>query len=235
MTQTVVPDEYKYVKKLDTKRIDELLRSGSIESCGRVLDEVLDEVRFGELRSLVLRLYVVTDIYIAARSFSRELGVSDEEFIRLFGGTDDIESRLGTARVTADFLKDMFSHCIMRRIERSKENGNCVVRNARRFIDENYMKSDLSLNMVASAVGISPTYLSALFKKETGKNLSEYITIVRINKAKELLCCTSKLIYEIAFDVGFQDYRYFSQIFKKCTGQTPKQFQNSANSGADDV
>ena len=229
MAQTMCADEYKYVKKLDMKRLEELLRSGCIESCGRVLEEVLEEVRFGELRSLVLRLYVVTDIYIAARSFAREIGVSDEEFIRRFGGTDDIEARLGTAKGTVEFLKEMFSACVLWRIERSKENGNCVVRNARRYIDENYMKSNLSLNMVASAVGISHSYLSALFKKETGVNLSEYITLVRINKSKELLCCTSKLIYEIAFEVGFQDYRYFSQIFKKCTGQTPRQFQSSAN------
>ena len=103
------------------------------------------------------------------------------------------------------------------------------MRNARSYIDEHYMKSELSLTSVASAVGISPTYLSALFKKESGKNLSEYITMVRINKSKELLCRTLKLIYEIAYEVGFQDYRYFSQIFKKQTGQTPREFQNAAN------
>ena len=229
MANTVTADEYKYVKRLDTKRIEDLLRSGSKDDCASELDEVLREVRFGELHSLVLRLYVVTDIYIAARSFSRELGVTDEEFVRLFGSTDDIETRLGTVQNTVEFLKDMFKRCISWRIERSKENGNCVVRNARSYIDEHYMKSELSLTAVASAVGISPTYLSALFKKESGKNLSEYITMVRINKSKELLCCTSKLIYEIAYEVGFQDYRYFSQIFKKCTGLTPRQFQNCAN------
>ncbi len=229
MPQKMAPDEYKYVKKLDTARIDELLRSGSIESYGKAIDEILGEVRFSELHSLVLRLYVVTDIYIAARSFSRELEVSDEEFTSLFGCADDIGSGLTTAEGTVALIKEMIAFCIMRRIERSRENGNCVVRNARGYINENYMNTDLSLTNVASAVGISPTYLSALFKKETGGNLSEYVTKVRINKAKELLCCTSKLIYEIAFEVGFQDYRYFSQIFKKCTGQTPRQFQNAAN------
>ena len=60
------------------------------------------------------------------------------------------------------------------------------------------MSSGLSLTAVAEAVGISPAYLSALFKREMGKNLSEYITGIRIERSKELLCCTSKLIYEIA-------------------------------------
>ena len=66
-------------------------------------------------------------------------------------------------------------------------------------------------------------------KKESGENLSEYLTRVRIHHSKELLCCTSKLISEIAYDVGYRDYRYFSQIFKKHTGLTPRQFQSMAN------
>ena len=78
-------------------------------------------------------------------------------------------------------------------------------------------------------VGLTPTYLSALFKKESGQNFTDYVTTLRITRAKELLCCTKKLISEIAYEVGFRDYRYFSQIFKKQTGMTPRQFQNSTN------
>ena len=91
------------------------------------------------------------------------------------------------------------------------------------------MDENISLRSVAEAVGLSPSYLSALFKREIGQNLSEYLTNVRIRRSKELLCCTSKMIYEIAYAVGFRDYRYFSQIFKKYTGQTPRQFQSTAN------
>ncbi|SEK44792.1 helix-turn-helix domain-containing protein [Ruminococcus albus] len=217
------------VRKLDTKRIGELLRSGSTASCGKVLDEVLDEVGFDGLHSLVLRLYVCTDMYLEARSFTRQLGVTDEEFTACFGGVDEIEERLSTVEKARENMHDMLERCIRWRVEKCHENGNSVVRDAREYIDEHYMSSALSLTAVAEAVGISPAYLSALFKRETGKNLSEYITGIRIERSKELLCCTSKLIYEIAFEVGFQDYRYFSQIFKKCTGQTPRQFQNSAN------
>ena len=97
------------------------------------------------------------------------------------------------------------------------------------YIEAHYMQNDLTLNCVAHEVGLSPTYFSSLFKKETGKCFSDYLNHVRIEQAKRLLCCTSKMIYEIAFEVGFQDYRYFSQIFKKYTGQTPRQFKNAAN------
>ena len=78
-------------------------------------------------------------------------------------------------------------------------------------------------------MNFSPTYFSSLFKKETGTNFINYLTQARIHKAKTLLCCTSKMVYEVAYEVGFRDYRYFSQIFKKYTGQTPREFQCSSN------
>ena len=222
-------DECCNVRRLDTKRIGELLRSGMPETCGQVLDEVLDEVNFDDLHSLVLRLYVCTDMYLEAKSFCGELGISDEEFMEQFGSVEELELALVTAENARRNMHRMIRRCISWRSEKCRENGNSVVRDAREYINGHYMSSGLSLTSVAEAVGISPAYLSALFKKETGHNLSEYITGIRIEHSKQLLCCTSKLIYEIAFEVGFQDYRYFSQIFKKCTGQTPRQFQNSAN------
>ena len=229
MNKNNYADECFNVRRLDTGRIGELLRSGMPDNCDKVLDEVLDEVGFDELHSLVLRLYVCTDMYLEAKSFCGELGISDEEFMGQFGSVEELEKMLITTDKARKNLHDMIRRCIGWRSEKCRENGNSVVRDAREYIKCHYMSSGLSLTSVAEAVGISPAYLSALFKKETGRNLSEYITGIRIEHSKQLLCCTSKLIYEIAFEVGFQDYRYFSQIFKKCTGQTPRQFQNSAN------
>ena len=91
------------------------------------------------------------------------------------------------------------------------------------------MCDEISLRSVANTVGLSPNYFSALFKKEVGQNFSDYLTKIRILKSKDLLSCTSKLIYEVAYEVGFRDYRYFSQIFKKHTGQTPREFQTAIN------
>ena len=217
------------VKKLEVRKIQDLLRSGNLENYRSVLAEVLDEIHFREIRSLVLRLYIGADIYIEAHSFSREIGVDDREFIRLFGSIDEIEDRLSTVEDTVRFFGEMIGQCIRWRIENTRENGNYIINNAKSYIDKNYMSSEISLTNVADAVGVCPTYLSSLFKKETGRNLSEYINSIRIERSKALLCCTSKMIYEKAYEVGFQDYRYFSQIFKKCTGQTPRQFQSNAN------
>lgn len=222
-------DRFCDIERPDARKIEEFFKSGRIEDSGKVLDEILASVNFDHINSMMLRLYIVMDIYMAARSFSREMGIAAEMFVERFGSAEELEARLCTVDETTSFLREIFSQCIRWRIETAREDSNSVVNNARNHIDNNYKDSELSLKSIADAVCITPAYLSALFKKETGKNLSEYITEVRINRAKELLCCTSKFVYEVAYDVGFRDYRYFSQIFKKYTGQTPRQFQVNAN------
>uniref|UniRef100_UPI0006D02E65 response regulator n=1 Tax=Clostridium sp. NkU-1 TaxID=1095009 RepID=UPI0006D02E65 len=84
---------------------------------------------------------------------------------------------------------------------------------------------DISLESLASMVHLSPNYLSRLFKKETGENLSIYIQDLRIEEAKTLLCTTSLKTYEVAERVGIPDPVYFSRIFKKKTGEKPKDYR----------
>ena len=229
MLQTQSIDDACDVQRLDIRPLQALLQSGRVDNCREVLISYLEQVHFTKLRSLMLRLYVGMDVYIEARSFSRNLGISNAQFNARFGSIDDISSKLQTVDSTIEFLSGMIEQCIRWRIESVSDSSHSVIRNAKEFIDENYMDEDLSLSAVAKAVGLSPTYLSALFKREMQQNFSDYLTSVRIEKAKELLCCTSKMIYEIAYEAGFRDYRYFSQIFKKHTGLTPRQFQNNAN------
>ena len=220
---------YTDIIRPDTDKIVDLLRSGSTAQCREVLDSVLDGIGFREMNSFMIRLYTCMDIYVAAKSFSREIGVSDERFASRFGTVEEIEPKLSSAEDMADFLYDILLQCIEWRADCVRVNGSGAMKAAIDYIDGNYMNCDISLSTVADAAGLSPSYLSMLFKKETGQNFSEHLTNVRIHKAKELLGCTSKMVYEVAYDVGFRDYRYFSQIFKKCTGMTPRGFQYSVN------
>jgi two-component system response regulator YesN len=80
--------------------------------------------------------------------------------------------------------------------------------------------------MVASYVGISPNHLSTVFSQETGENFIEYLTRVRIERAKNLLSATSMKSADIAFETGFNDPHYFSFIFKKNTGLSPREYRN---------
>jgi len=97
---------------------------------------------------------------------------------------------------------------------------------AKKFIQEHFSRSELSLQLVASYLNISPNYFSKMFSQETGQTFIEYVTEQRMNKAKELFKTTSYRTYEIAEMVGYNDAHYFCNVFKKETGYTTKDFRN---------
>lgn len=101
-----------------------------------------------------------------------------------------------------------------------------VIIKAINFMQENFA-NPVSLEEVASKLGITPEYLSSLFFRETGENFSTYIKNYRINKAKELLMNTNLKTYEIGSKVGYSDPKYFSRVFKEVTGFSPGEYQKA--------
>ena len=81
------------------------------------------------------------------------------------------------------------------------------------------------MTIVAQQVNINSAYFSTLFKQETGQCFIEYLTSLRISRAKELLKTTKKRTADIAFEVGYNDQNYFSKLFKKCTGLSARDFR----------
>lgn len=93
------------------------------------------------------------------------------------------------------------------------------------YIDTHYLEA-MTLQQVADYVHVSKNYLSILFKKVTGQNFIDYVIMLRIEKAKEMLAATSCKVYEIAEQSGFNDVKYFSKLFKKMTGYTPIDYRD---------
>ena len=92
------------------------------------------------------------------------------------------------------------------------------------YVDKNYV-SKLTLSDIASLVHYNESYISRLFKKETGQSVIEYITSVRLQKAKELLTTTSSSVQDIAFAVGFDTPQYFSSTFRRQEGVSPTEYR----------
>lgn len=84
---------------------------------------------------------------------------------------------------------------------------------------------DLSLQIVASQINVNPSYLSRVFKQETGVNFVNALTRVRIETAQYYLRTTRYKVYEIADKVGYRNTAYFSKLFKKVTGITPDEYR----------
>ena len=95
---------------------------------------------------------------------------------------------------------------------------------AKRYIQQHYREA-LRLEDVSSAVGFNATYFSTLFKKETGQNFTDYLTELRIGKARELLSGDKVSVQDVAEMVGYSDLKYFSRLFKKSTGVSPSDYK----------
>jgi YesN/AraC family two-component response regulator len=99
-----------------------------------------------------------------------------------------------------------------------------VITRAREYIQE-HQTEKLSLSQVAKAVNTSTFYFCKLFKKVTGINFTDYLSRVRIEKAKNLLLNPNLRVSEIAFEVGFQSLTHFNRVFKKILGQSPTDYR----------
>lgn len=104
-------------------------------------------------------------------------------------------------------------------------NGNRSIKAIKAYIDQHYME-DISLKDLEKIFYTDLSYLSRLFKKETGMNYVKYLTEKRIEKAKELLANRSLTFYQIANMLGYSDPKYFSQLFKKVVGMTLSEYRD---------
>ena len=100
---------------------------------------------------------------------------------------------------------------------------------AKKYIEEHYSREHLSREEVAKYVNLTSSYFGNLFKQETGENFTEYLILVKIDKAKSLLIHTDKTISEIAFEVGFSSSSYFGSLFKKNEKTSPKEFHKKTH------
>lgn len=105
-----------------------------------------------------------------------------------------------------------------------QSEGSLIMKRVLGYVSENYDKP-LKLEDVAEQVYISPAYLGIIFKKETGKNFTTYLTDLRMKKAKELLLDVRININEVTYKVGYNNVRYFSRIFKENVGISPKEYR----------
>ncbi|MCB5951984.1 response regulator [Enterococcus sp. BWT-B8] len=122
-------------------------------------------------------------------------------------------------------IREMINYLIEVRIHPSMSKYQSVINHALTFINEKYTDPDISLNMVADELSLSPAHFSTIFSQSLGKTFIEYLTDQRINLAKSLLKETNQKLSEIAFEIGYNDPNYFSFIFKKKKGISPKEYR----------
>lgn len=119
---------------------------------------------------------------------------------------------------------EIFLHAIAADFRKLSSTPSQIVFEAEKILQRDYAES-LTLQSVAMAVHVTPVWLSKLFKKEKRKTFLEYLTEIRIEKAKEMLGDIKYKVYQISFQVGYKDPVHFSKLFKKQVGCTPKEYR----------
>jgi two-component system, response regulator YesN len=135
---------------------------------------------------------------------------------------------------TIENLKEQVSKILIGalafRDSQTKSQHAKLIRQAKEYIDAHYMEANISLNDIAALVNLSSSHFSVVFAQETNQTFKDYLTEVRIQKAKELLRTTALRSTDISYQVGYNDPHYFSSAFKKNTGFSPGEFRSQARS-----
>ena len=177
------------------------------------------------IHSLMFRQYVTMDTYFAAAGVLEEIGGEPGLLAERCGDFQKTPGIFASLETTEDYVRGLLETAVELREGVSRKKYSSLLKDARAYIEQNYDNEDISLNTVAASVNLSPNHFSTIFSQETGRTFIEYLTFVRMEKAKELLRTTSMKTAEIAFAVGYKDSHYFSYLFKKTQECTPREFR----------
>ena len=231
MEQHNTAEDNAYLQKVDVNALNpailqKFLSNGLLEETENFVKDYFYAIGREPMESLVFRNYVILNVRFSVMSFLKSLGydikeVDDEN-------TEDMLAEGGKSIEKAmAYAEKIITQAIELRDRNSGNKNRSILKNVVEFIDSHYMDEDLSLNKAANVANVSANHFSALFSQNMGQTFIEYLTSVRMEKARELLRCTSKRSSEIAGEVGYKDAHYFSYLFKKTQGMTPSDYRKA--------
>ncbi len=216
------------VGKLDRRVAERFLKTGLKSEVTNFVDDYFSSFGVNNIQSLLFRQYVTTDMYFTAVSMLEGLGYENGELAKHCGEIRDINKVLSSVESNKEYLKKILSTAIDLREVVSQKKYHSILEEAKSYIEQHYDDVNISLNSVAASVNLSPNHFSSIFSQEMGKTFVEYLTFMRMEKAKELLRTSSLKSAEIAYAVGYKDAHYFSYLFKKNQDCTPKEYRQRA-------
>jgi two-component system, response regulator YesN len=199
--------------------------SGSSEKIEAVVEAWEFEVR---KRERITRM----DVKLWQEQFADMIGRLKKELFKESTGPSQAEPGFPFMAEEAEVIKGWKAYLYINLLELSKhfrlvrQRDGQLVRDIKRYLEDNYTK-EITLQQLADHFFLSRENVSRKFKLVSSENLSDYLTTLRVNKAKELLTSTEMRLSEIAGLVGFQDEKYFGRVFKKAVGKTPSEYRKA--------
>lgn len=218
-------------EQIDRTKMQEFLRTGDLDEVVYFVDEFFGKLDGGAMKSRIFRQYITMDAYFSIVDFLKGLGLQKDEI----EAPDQDSSILQDEKSAMDYIVRIMEKALVLREKKASSRYEDVVSEVIHYIEDNYAQEELSLNLLASHVNFSPNHLSMIFSQQTGQTLIRYLTDYRMNRAKELLRCSSKKSSVISMEVGYKDPHYFSYLFKKTQGMTPTQYRGGRAAEGEDL
>ena len=194
--------------------------NGNEDAVVQKADHILDDIIFAsnDMNEAKLKLYEF--FILMSRYLDRERQLKQAVPENVFDDLKNIESRGEARKYIHEYLFEIFKALK----EQRSGNTAVILDKAIRFIDQNYHEN-LTLEDVAYEAGFSTYYFGKLFKKTFGVTFTDYLTNLRIARAKELLKDPLLTVKGVTYRVGYMDPNYFTRVFKKSEGITPTEYR----------
>ncbi|NRD77791.1 response regulator [Bacillus sp. BRMEA1] len=200
------------------KQLLEAVRQGDVNQVLFIYDSFINKMREnGDLQGSIVKKSF-DELFVLLSRMLHDLGISYQQ-TPVIEDSEEIQQMFEKGKT---HLLKIVSHVQVWRMNHAKG----MLHKAKEFIETHFADS-LTLEQVAEYVELSPFYFSKLFKDRFGMTFIDYLTEIRIKKAKDEMVDQGKSLKEICFSVGYKDPNYFSRVFKKHTGLSPTEFRKA--------
>ena len=201
------------LKCMDLEKINKLL-----DSISKQLME--DMVSFDMVKTVYVKLVIICGTQL------EEMGIDvDRSMGCIFNPYKEVE-KFETVEDLSRWVKNVFRSFIGIMLGKKSEKYKWIVKTAIEYMNDHYSEN-IRVEDIAEKVYVSPNYFSKVFKEETSENFTERLNKLRVEKAKLLLKDVRARTYEVAEQVGYNDYKYFNYVFKKYTGVSPGEYRKN--------
>jgi len=209
------------------KLLHRYLWEGRKDSVIKLMEDLFDTVRNHRsvyhhlsIRELCVEFYTLLSSFLKQNNGNANEFFGEKfEFLESLMELESLDEVLSSLKKSCDLVLDYS-------LKDRKYTGEEIVLDVKNYIDAHYFE-DISLSMISQKYFIHPNYFCRIFRNIVGKSFSDYITAVRMKKASELLMRSSLKLSRISELVGYEDPKYFSQVFKKYFGVTPSEYQSN--------
>lgn len=213
------------VEHFDGRLVLNFLKNGWKSDVEFFVERYIQNLGESNMSSLMFRQYIVMDINFVIIQFLEELGWTRDDLLDQFHDFGNVTEYSRSLEMAKKYLVRSMEIVMDLREMAAMNQYGAMISKAKRYIQKHYNDEDISLNTAAASVNISPNYFSRIFSQETGNTFVEYLTEIRMNKAREILINTDIRASEVGYEVGYKDAHYFYYLFKKMHGCTPKDYR----------